>query len=84
MGVLASHSMISLDQQLQQSGPKAMRGRGRPRAAANKAIIEVLAMQWKRQMQLQGAGKDDSRDLASEILPSLSSDLRCAQGLTHY
>lgn len=87
MGVLASNGMMSLDQQVPRVGPVPLaRGRGRPRTEPSRAIIEILAVQWKRQMQLQGAGKDASRDLAAAILPTLAVDLKCALNsscLTH-
>lgn len=78
MGVLASNGLMSLDQQADTAVPVPMtRRRGRPRTVPSRAIIEVLAMQWKRQMQLQGCGKDGSRDLAAAILPSIAVDLKC-------
>jgi hypothetical protein len=74
MGVLASNGKISIDQQVDQAVPVPMARR----PDREPCLIEVLAVQWKRQMQLQGAGKDGSRDLATNILPTLASKLRCA------
>lgn len=79
MGVLASNGLMSLDQQAPDGGAVPMsRGRGRPATAPSRAVLEILAIQWKRQMQLQGSGKDASRNLAAAILPTLADDLKCA------
>lgn len=81
MGVLASNGLMSLDQRAERAVAVPMaRRRGRPRTLPSRTIIEVLAMQWKRQMQLTGAGKDASRELAANILPSFAADLKYVPG----
>jgi hypothetical protein len=42
-------------------------------------VLEVLAVQWKRQLQLHGSEKDASRELATEIMPDLAKQLQYAR-----
>lgn len=67
MGTLASEGMVSRDQELTSL----------QQHAVSDQILEIQAIQWKRQLQLQGSGKDASRELAVHLIPDLSSDLRC-------
>eukprot|EP00892_Ulva_mutabilis_P009032 jgi/Ulvmu1/6500/UM003_0133.1 len=66
MGALASEGMVSGDQELTEG----------QREAVTHHITEIQAVQWKRQLQLHGNGKDASRELAMHLIPDLASALR--------
>lgn len=68
MGSLASKGMVSWDQELDPAQQK----------TALDPVVEIQAIQWKRQMQLQGTDKDASRELAVRLIPELAQTLRCA------
>lgn len=67
MGVLASEGLVSSDQELTASQSEEVLHH----------LVEIQAIQWKRQMQLQGTGKDASRELAVRLIPGLATQLRC-------
>lgn len=66
MGSLASKGMVSWDQELD----------SREQKTALHRVLEIQAIQWKRQMQLPGSQKDASRELACRLIPELSPRIR--------
>lgn len=68
MGTLASEGVVSWEQELEHS----------QQSTSLDSIVEIQAIQWKRQMQLQGLKKDASRELAVHLVPDLSEALRYA------